>query len=207
MTKSFGKDPDDREWLNFLDADSISPPASVTARLHSIVARDLNPGLGSILLKVSAVHLGSAVASLAVCPQFGIGPFGGDAGLMALLMPYGWAACAAGCGAAFMMGTGILTALGLTRDERRKLSRHSGSVFSGLSALSWAAFMTLMSGTSDFGHSHSMSPEPLIPQNFSTLWSAVWALAAACSAWASYRVAMVLRPTGITSDQAADILG
>jgi len=164
----------------FVAADPLTPPGIIHDRVHRIVTRDLNPGLARVGTKVAGLHLVAAVLSLAVCPQFGIGPFGGDAGLMAVLMNWGWVACAAGCGAAFMIGTGLLSAFVLNPDEKRVLAGSSGWVFTSLAAASWAVFMMAVGVNPETDHTGH--------QAFSAGWNAIWALAAALSAWLAFRI-------------------
>jgi hypothetical protein len=185
--QKFRAQPEDSaEFLAFSNSEPLAPPPIIHEQLRTVVARDLNPRIPGILWKVAGLHLVAALVSLAICPQFGIGPFGGDTGLMALLMNWGWAACAAGCGAAFMMGTGILSALFLTPDEKRVLAPHSPWIFTTLSSVSWAVFMMAMSTGASSGHAGHHGVLNVSPEAFSNAWNAVWLLAATLSAMGAF---------------------
>jgi len=180
---------EEREFHEFLQSQDRTPPGAIRDRLHAVVARDLNPGLARVGSKVFGLHLVAALLSLAICPQFGLGPFGGESGLMSFLMSWGWAACAAGCGAVFMIGTGLLSAFVLNCDEKRVLAGSSGWVFTSLAAASWAVFMMVGGAGVETGHAIHHAAATAAPEIFSAAWSAVWAGTAALSAWLAYRVA------------------
>ena len=168
----------------FLAAKETPPSPTILHQLHSRIEPDLNPTLLKVGLKVAGLHLLGALFSLAICPQFGIGPFGGDAGLMSFLTPWGWAACASGCGAAFMVGTGLLSAWILNPDEKRTLDRTSGWIFTALAAVSWGIFM--MTGEAQVHSEPHHAVESLSKETFSSAWNFLWAVAATSSAWLAY---------------------
>jgi hypothetical protein len=185
--------PDDSaEFRAFSQSEPIAPPPVIHDHLRRVVARDLSPSLFGITSKVAGAHLIAALVSLAICPQFGIGPFGGDAGLMAFLMSWGWMACAAGCGAVFMMGTGILSAVVLSPDEKRVLAPHSPWIFTSLSSASWAVFMMAMATEASSGHSGHHASLNASPDAFSMAWSAVWVVAATLSAMGAFAAVAML---------------
>lgn len=69
-----------------------------------------------------ALVLGAAL-TLLVCPQFGVGPWGGGHGISHWVMPYGAFACGVFCAAVFV-GAGTLTgSVVLTRAEWRYVWR------------------------------------------------------------------------------------
>lgn len=179
---------------DFQQCDPVAPPSAVYQRLRPAIVDDLNPSLRRVAARVATIHLVTAAASLLVCPQFGVGPFGGDAGLMKILMQWGWAACAAGCGATFMLGTGIASALVLSPDEKRVLDSRSGWLFTSLAATSWAVLMMMAAVFSgDAGHGGHHAATSSSPEAFSTAWSLIWALAATAAAWLSHRGLRALR--------------
>ncbi len=181
---------DSAEFQAFLSAEPLTPPGIIHDRVHTVVLRDLNPGLARVGSKVTGLHLVAALISLAICPQFGIGPFGGDAGLMVVLMNWGWAACAAGCGASFMLGTGLLSAFVLSRDEKRVLAGSSGWVFTSLAAASWAVFMMAVGENPETAHTGHHVVTSVAPEAFSAAWNLVWALTAALSAWLGFQLSV-----------------
>jgi len=178
------------DWKQLEAVEPQSPPPILGEQIRARVLHDIQPGTARVAAKVLGLHVIAGGVSLVLCPQFGVGPFGGDAGLMGFLMQWGWVACALGCGAAFMMGTGALSTLFLSPDEKRVLSRHSAWVFTSVSAASWGAFMLFggrvhESALGSFEHlshdSMAMAPNPLA-------WGALWALAAAFSAFTAFRL-------------------
>ena len=174
----------------FLAAQEQKPSPIIHEQLRALVARDLNPSIARVGFKVAGLHLLAALLSLTICPQFGIGPFGGDVGLMAFLMTWGWVACAMGCGTAFMAGTGFLSALILTPDEKRVFTASSGWIFTSLTAASWGVLMITRGGDHHSGDHHVMSS--LSPEIFSTTWSMIWAGAATGSAWLTYQISKLI---------------
>ncbi|MBU6376739.1 MAG: hypothetical protein KGQ59_12125 [Bdellovibrionales bacterium] len=173
---------------SFLQSESRTPPAIILERLKPIIEVDLRPKKTRVALKVSLIHLIASVASLLICPQFGVSPLGGDTGVMTFLMNWGWAACAAGCGAIFMTGTGSLTALLLNPDEKRVFGNLQGWTFSALAVVSWATLMAIMPTHS----THQMTSEESIA-TYSAAWNFVWIAAAVGSSLLCFRVLKAVR--------------
>lgn len=173
---------------SFLQSESRTPPAIILERLKPTILADLRPRRTRVALKVSIIHLIASLVSLLICPQFGISPLGGDTGVMAFLMSWGWAACAAGCGAIFMIGTGSLTAILLKPDEKRVFGNFQGWVFSALAVFSWAVLMASMPAHSG----HLMASQESIA-TYSAAWNFVWIAAAVGSSLMGFRVLRTAR--------------
>lgn len=56
----------------FLSAKPSTPPRWVGDELSASVRRDLEPGWARVLSKVLGIHVVSSIASLWLCPQFGV---------------------------------------------------------------------------------------------------------------------------------------
>jgi len=124
-----------------LPEESVSGRERPAPELLARVASDLSPGHVEMAVRVGRIHVLSSLLSVAVCPQFGVGPLGGGHGLMGFFMRFGDIGCAIGCGAFYMGFTVALSHALLGPDQKRAL-KHQGLVqFSGLIAASWAFFM------------------------------------------------------------------
>jgi len=122
-----------------VEGDADQPPPA----LMDCVRRDLQPSALRIGLRLGAVHAVAGALTLAICPQFGIGPIGGGHGLMGVFMQFGEFACAAGCGS-FFMGASVLTSLMiLTPDELRVIRQQGAGLgyWLALAGLSMGLFM------------------------------------------------------------------
>ena len=146
----------------FLSAPSSPPPRWVGDEIALTVRRDLNPGLRHIASKLLGVHALSALASLWLCPQFGVELRSGAPSIMDFLSPYGTWACAAGCGIAFSGVTALASAVFLSRDERRVLRGWDIPAFSALISLSWGTLMLAGSGAHTHGVEHSTAEFALV---------------------------------------------
>ncbi len=90
-------------------------------KILSDIKSRLNPDLKTLLLKLFAIHLGTAVVTLSICPQFGFSIFKSGFNLMDLFMKIGPHFCDFACGI-FFTSTSIFSALLiLSRDEVRVL--------------------------------------------------------------------------------------
>jgi hypothetical protein len=159
-------------------AEPIEPPALIHERLRTQVVADLNPRMARIVGKVGLIHFLAAGFSLVFCPQFGVGPLGGEFGVLDFFMKGGWPLCALGCGVLFMSGTGVFSAFLLNPDERRVFHKNSGWVFTALAALSFGFFMILSREKLDHLEKHF---------HHSNYWNLVWTLSAAVSAMLLFR--------------------
>ncbi|MEN9723512.1 MAG: hypothetical protein RJB38_1498 [Pseudomonadota bacterium] len=185
---------------DFLETSAISPPSSVFQALRPQVLADLKPSWRRILAKTLAIHLLVATASMIVCPQFGLGPFGGDAGLLHWVRDWSPLACAAICGASFMLGTGWVTAIFLSPEEKRTFHQRGLLIWTSLSALSWSIFMLFTSNhpPQRIHHLHAhrswIDWSSLLSGFESLSWNATWLITASLSAALAFRVASLYPP-------------
>ena len=107
------------EFNEFLAATPVAPPDHTSKQIFTRIRRDLEPSPARVSLKIYATGLIVGLASMFVCPQFGLGfgPFGHL--LHGIFMAYGDKVCAATCGALFLLITTSAGLLVLTPAERR----------------------------------------------------------------------------------------
>lgn len=132
----------EQEFEEFISADPILPPESVTSSIFSLVHKELNPSPFLVFLKIGIIVLIVGILNLTLCPQFGFG-FARRSGLMEYFMQFGSSGCRIFCGA-FFLGTGMLAATMILRPEDiRVLHRKAFLQVSALGALSLTAFVAL----------------------------------------------------------------
>ena len=94
-------------------------------KIKNDIKRRLNPKPLDIILKVSIIHLLSAVFTLAICPQFGKKLFAFDINLMDyFMMITGPRYCVALCGTFFIGTSFFINSLFLNYDEFRVIRTH-----------------------------------------------------------------------------------
>lgn len=133
------------EWLKefetFLRVDESAPPRTVTDAVYRTVKADLEPSVKLVAGKLFGLHALAIGLVTLVCPQLGVGPLIGGAGLMHFLMSFGRLPCAALCGA-LLLGTsaGVLS-LFLRREELRLANRYRFLNVTLLVSISFAGLM------------------------------------------------------------------
>ena len=131
-----------KEIEEFITAEPVLPPDSITSSIVSLVQRDLNPSPALVFLKLSLIVLFVGLLNLTLCPQFGLS-FVRNSGLMEYFMQFGSSGCRIFCGA-FFMGTGILVATIILRPEDNRVLHKSALLqVSALGAVSLLAFVAL----------------------------------------------------------------
>lgn len=111
------------EFQSFVTTDEIQPPKELSSQIIDKVHADLNPGTWSVISKLAFIHVLVGGTTLLVCPQFGIGAFGGM-GLMHLFMRFGTNVCTMACGAVFL-GSSTLASTLLLRPEEVAVARRN----------------------------------------------------------------------------------
>lgn len=128
------------EFREFTTFDRVPVPKSVSEQILTQVRSDLNPTIASVFLKMTMIHFLVGVATLALCPQFGVSLTSGM-GLMTYLMQFGESVCMLGCGA-FFTGLSLLVAsLALRPEEVSVLCRTRVLQIGSLAALSLGALI------------------------------------------------------------------
>ena len=63
----------EREFLEFVNSDPVTPPALLTEKLKITVSQDLRPAIWKIFSKLAGIQAVYATLTLFFCPQFEIG--------------------------------------------------------------------------------------------------------------------------------------
>lgn len=133
------------EYKLFQDAEAhkkVIPPdleQGLMRRIH----QDLQPSTRRVLGKFGLVHIFSSVLTLSICPQFGLGPFFGQHGIMRFFMYFGDLVCIALCGAFYLSSTVALAFSLMRAEEWRRLQELALAAFSGAASLSLLAFFVI----------------------------------------------------------------
>lgn len=96
-------------------------PNELNYKILNDIKSRLIPDLKIILLKLFAIHLACAIATLSICPQFGFSTFKTNLNLMDVFMKIGPHFCDFACGAFFTTTSMIFVLILLSRDEIRVL--------------------------------------------------------------------------------------
>lgn len=133
-----------KEFESFLKAD-IAPSPGIEHQLLTHIHKELKPSLKKAIAKLFILNAAGSVATLVLCPQYGLS-LTGTMGLMPFLMERSPALCFFVCGLLWMMGGQILANWFVTWDERRVLSHYywgAGFSFILFSILAFACFGSL----------------------------------------------------------------
>ncbi len=111
-----------KEFSEFCICDCAceKPASAVQEKINA----ELNPTSSAVFVKTMIIYIIASALTLTVCPQFGIGPIGGGAGILGFVMKYGHFACGAFCGAFFLSGSALLTAIFMNRAQKRVVEKH-----------------------------------------------------------------------------------
>jgi len=63
----------EREFLEFVNSDPVSPPPFLTEKLKNTVSQDLRPAIWKVFSKLAGMQAACATVTLFFCPQFEIG--------------------------------------------------------------------------------------------------------------------------------------
>ncbi len=63
----------EREFLEFVNSDQVTPPAVLTEKVKTTVSQDLRPSIWKIFAKLACMQAACATLTLFFCPQFEIG--------------------------------------------------------------------------------------------------------------------------------------
>lgn len=131
-----------QEYQEFL-LSSGQPPRAVRDRVLNQIRLALNPGPWSVFAKLAMIHFFSAVATLSICPQFGVRTFGDGMGLMHTFMAFGEHGCMVVCGGLFIGTTLALCGVLLRPEEVRVLRRYELLQVTAVAFLSLGALAML----------------------------------------------------------------
>jgi hypothetical protein len=134
------------DFKDFIENNSKIPPGIYSDSLK-YAQMTLNPK--TLLTKFYLTNLFGALLTLTICPQYGIGPFGGETGLVQNIMNMGPVWCGLFCSILFFAGGNLLALICLSRIERKWISTHEYSVLTPYIAILFSIGMgarTLFSG-------------------------------------------------------------
>lgn len=128
------------EFREFLDSPAVEPSAATSEKATASIMAELQPSSLSVFGKLLAITTATGLASLTVCPQFGLG-WGFGSWLMDFFMRFGSIGCSLGCGLLFM-SLGVLTSCCLLRPEELRVLRQTRWLQLGaLAMLALSAFV------------------------------------------------------------------
>ncbi len=132
-----------KEFEEFKNAESMSPPLGISEQILTRVRTDLHPSAWKVFAKLSTIHFITALVTLSICPQFGFRLFGEGMGLMGYFMHFGEVGCTIACGS-FFLGSSILVAMMVLRPEEIRVIRgHKLLELGALTLLSIGFFIML----------------------------------------------------------------
>jgi len=132
-----------KDFKDFVEGDLKTPPPALSQRVIAVVHRDLSPHAALVFCKLFAVHAGTAIGTLSLCPQFGIRVFGEGPGLMGYFMRFGHLGCMVACGFFFLASSIAVASLVLRPEELRVIRNHRGFELGSLAVLSLGFFFAL----------------------------------------------------------------
>lgn len=97
-------------------------PTSLYMETLKLSQISLNPKF--LIIKFFTLNLVGAFATLAICPQYGFGPFAFSAGVMNVIMSYSPVICGIFCASIFFFGGNFLSYAFLSVPERKWVVRH-----------------------------------------------------------------------------------
>lgn len=118
-------------------------PSIIYSDTLKLARISLNPKF--LLMKFYILNLLGALATLTICPQYGVGPFGGHLGFVNLIMGLGPVACGIFCSVIFFAGGNILSWLCLSSIERKWIYKNEYSVITPYVAVLFVIGMAVRS--------------------------------------------------------------
>ncbi len=131
------------------------PSEKLDQTLREFARAELMPW--KILARFYAALLVGALLTLTVCPQFGLGPWGGGHGISHWVMRYGQWACGLFCGGVFFTSGALTARLSLSRGEWWWVLRHPLGSTLPLIAICQLLFMGVAQGLRLEGMHESLS--------------------------------------------------
>ncbi|HKL26260.1 MAG TPA: hypothetical protein VJ910_08570 [Desulfuromonadales bacterium] len=131
-----------QEFVDFIETKPVSPGKHVDQAILAKVRNDLQPALWRVYGKFTLVQAAAGFATLAVCPQFGLG-FGQHEFLHALHSTTPSAIYYFLCGLFFVVLGAALAGLILSREEIRAVYNSKYVYFFGYSVLAYLIFVAL----------------------------------------------------------------
>lgn len=145
MKKSHNEREIMREFAEFIEAGPVAPGKTADAAVLNRVENDLHPALWKVYAKFGLIEIAAGLATLSVCPQFGVG-FGRHNELLHTIhtatSPFLFHLL---CGLLFVIFGAALSGLVLNRNEIRVMGAGPGRFlyFSLFGLLAYLSFMAL----------------------------------------------------------------
>jgi len=130
-----------REFSEFIDSEPASPGMQVEDAIMRRVAKDLKPVSWKIYGKVFLIEIAGGLATLTLCPQFGLGFGRHDELLHALHSLTPPPLFYLICGLIFVSIGALLSAMLLTRSEVRTMNRSKYAYFIAYSLLVYSVLV------------------------------------------------------------------
>ena len=129
------------EFAEFVDAKPIAPHRSTDRAILGMVEKDLRPALSRVFSKITLVQVAAGLATLTICPQFGVG-FGHHNELLhELHLATPPALFYIICGLFFVITGGALSGLVLSRDEIRSVATARYPYFAAYAVLAYVVLI------------------------------------------------------------------
>lgn len=109
-----------QEFESFSQMNEV-PSASLSQTLLKKIQSHMHPSQTRVFVKLVAIHSLVSVATMSLCPQFGIRVFGEGAGLTRYFMAMGMSACMSFCGVLFLGMSFLLAPMLMNRYENKAL--------------------------------------------------------------------------------------
>ncbi len=109
-----------QEFESFTQMD-LQPSGIISQRILEKVHSHMNPSQAKVFFKLIAIHSMVSVATMSLCPQFGVRVFGEGAGLTRYFMTMGMSACMTFCGVLFLGISFLLAPMLMSRFEVKAL--------------------------------------------------------------------------------------
>ncbi len=132
----------EREFLEFVNSDPVSPPPLLTEKLKNTVSQDLRPAIWKIFFKLAVVQTACATLTLFFCPQFKIG-FAKHDYLADLVQHSGGFGFMIICGMIFLGGGAAIAPFFLKQAEMKAIERSVLIYFPTVALLAVMLFYSL----------------------------------------------------------------
>ncbi len=137
-----------REFSHFVDAPSLTPRRKTDEAVLRRAQTGGRPSLRAVVLKFSAIQGAAGMATLALCPQFGVGTASHNAFVHSLHAHAHPALYYLSCGVLFVLLGAFLIGIASNRRDLKALGRRKFAYFCGYTL--GAYLVLLLAGTEPF---------------------------------------------------------
>ena len=132
----------EREFLEFVNSDPVTPPALLTEKLKNTVSQDLRPAIWKIFSQLAGMQAACATLTLFFCPQFEIG-FAKHAYLAGLVQHSGGFGFMIVCGIIFLGGGAVIAPFFFNQTEMKAIEKSVLIYFPTVALLAVILFYSL----------------------------------------------------------------